>query len=820
METMFSSSVQSKPHQNAHQCYHCGDPCIETFRIEDKTFCCRGCQTVYEILEESKLGQFYHLGNELNPLRPRTWEMAEFDYLDDPEIQSELFQYHDDELAILSFSIPAIHCASCVWLLEKLPHVNTGVERSEVNFIQRRAHIHFLPKQISLKELVILLTSIGYPPDIHRISQKGNSLSPQTNRRLILDIGLAGFCAGNIMLLSFPEYLGLGHDSLSHFSHLLSYLNLLLALPLVLFSGRRFFQSAWRGIKYGNLNIDVPISIGIMALFLWSSFEILSNSGPGYIDSLASLIFLLLLGKWLQRKTYDRIAFEKDYTAYFPLSILKRESDDWVPVKIDKLQPDDEIRVRNGELIPADAYLLSDTARIDYRFVTGESRLVSIKAGEKVLAGGRLKGKSGEFKIQQSVSQSYLVRLWDQQVEEEEPEASKKFLIDRLSKSFTIIVLSIALLGGLFWGIKESLYQGIEVFTAVLIIACPCGLALTGPISLGNAMRYLGKAGLFVKSIHIVEKLSAISSIVFDKTGTLTEGEDQDLEVHFDNCSPEQARMVGGLAKLSSHPLSQAISKYFGSSDWLEFEDVQEYPGEGVSGIFQGQEVRIGSYNFLKGGTEPITAGSYWGIDEKVLGHGTLRSTYRPGLFSLLEGLRQKFSLSILSGDHASKEEEIAKVIPKGIPVYLEQKPHQKLEFIKNLQQTGEQVLMIGDGLNDSNALKQAEVGIAITHSTDAFSPACDAVLAERSFGQINSLLRYARASQMVVKIGLAISLMYNLVGLGFALSGHLSPLIAAILMPLSSIMVIVWGYLGTSFLAAKILGSDKSHPLSQHRSF
>ncbi|MFM8834214.1 MAG: heavy metal translocating P-type ATPase metal-binding domain-containing protein, partial [Cytophagales bacterium] len=344
-------------------CFHCGQPCDEARIVQhEKEFCCQGCLLVYEILEENNLCEYYSL--DKNPgVSLRHVSEESYAYLDEASIEKKLLEFRIDDLARATFFVPAIHCISCIWLLENLQKLANGVLRSEVNFSRKWVTIDFKPETVTLAQLARLLASLGYAPQIS-LGKEARS-NHQATHSLVAKLAVAGFCFGNIMLLSFPEYLGL-KDSDLDLKLLFSYLNVLLAIPVVTFSGREYFINAWKSFKQKQINIDVPIAVGLAALFLRSTYDILSHSGPGYLDSLTGLVFFLLIGRWFQSKTYESLAFDRDYKSYFPLAACKWVEDDWKPVVVYDLKRGDTIRVRNREIVPADSILTNVEAFIDY----------------------------------------------------------------------------------------------------------------------------------------------------------------------------------------------------------------------------------------------------------------------------------------------------------------------------------------------------------------------------------------------------------------------------------------------------------------------
>ncbi|MCB0615808.1 MAG: heavy metal translocating P-type ATPase metal-binding domain-containing protein, partial [Phaeodactylibacter sp.] len=424
----------------ATNCYHCGEPCEEVeVHLEDKTFCCEGCKTVFEILNDNGMCRYYDLDENAGiSLKGKAQE--EYAFLDDPDVREKIIDFSDTHRTKVTFFIPQIHCASCIWLLENLYKLSPGVIASTVNFVKKEAYITFSEEEISLRQVVELLASIGYAPAIN-LSNLDQEDKPIVDRSFYYKLGIAGFAFGNIMLLSFPEYLGLDQGTDAYFVRVFGYLNILLALPVVFYSGRDYLQSAWLGLRQRMLNIDVPISIGILTLFGRSVFEILTHTGAGYLDSLAGLVFFLLIGKWFQQRTYHNLSFERDYKSYFPIAAHRKEAGEVRSITLDKLEAGDIILVKHRELIPADSILLKGEAEVDYSFVTGESEPVRKRTGEKIYAGGRQMGGAIELSLTRRVSQSYLTELWNDDAFTKRRESRTSALADRVGKVFTVTIL-------------------------------------------------------------------------------------------------------------------------------------------------------------------------------------------------------------------------------------------------------------------------------------------------------------------------------------------------------------------------------------------
>ena len=794
-------------------CYHCGEPCEgQQIRLEEKAFCCEGCKTVFEILNDNGLCRYYDIDENAGvSLKGRRQE--EYAFLDDAEVQEKLLDFTDGQQARVTFFIPQMHCASCIWLLENLHKLNPGVISAKVNFVKKEAYINYVEGEISLRQVVELLASIGYAPAINLSSLDEDHL-PKVDRSLYYKIGVAGFAFGNIMLLSFPEYLGLEKGEDQFFFHLFGYLNILLALPVAFYSGIDYLKSAWRGLKQRTLNIDVPISIGVLALFGRSVFEILSNTGAGYLDSLAGLIFFLLAGKWFQQRTYHNISFERDYKSYFPIAANRREGGAVKSVTLDKLQAGDIILVKHGELIPADSILLKGEGEIDYSFVTGESEPVRKTTGEKIFAGGRQLGGAVELSLVRKVSQSYLTQLWNDEAFTKAQESRTSALANRVGKIFTGGILFIAF-ATLFYWLPRDVHTAINAFTAVLIIACPCAVALAIPFIFGNAVQVLGKHRFYLKNTAIIEALSNVQAVVFDKTGTLTQRERSEVEFVGEPLSPHEQRMLRAVLHPSAHPLSRQLEAFLRegqeeiNAELYKLSDWEEVVGQGVQGIVCQRRIRVGSRRFVEGalpeGHTAEDAAVYVQLNHEIRGWFRIENHFREGVWQVAQYFGQKARLFLLSGDNEREKPLLAPMFAAENAMRFHQSPQDKLQFVKQLQANGDKVLMLGDGLNDAGALKQSDAGVVIAENTNNFTPACDAILDARHFQRLPAFLEFARRSIRLVFMAYGFALIYNIIGLSFAVQGLLSPIVAAILMPLSSISIVLFGLLASNFLARRV---------------
>lgn len=798
--------------QEKTTCHHCGEHCKEdTIIFEQHSFCCHGCRSVYQLLHDTGLTNYYDI-EKAPGATMRSENAAPLDFLDLEEVKQTFIDFTEGSSNKVTFYLPTIHCAACIWLLEKLDHIQKGITRSEVNFLRKELTVFFDADILSLKELVQFLEGLGYPPDLQR--NKEHSKKNVHSKELLLKLGVAGFCFGNIMLFSFPEYLSLDEESLDGFKGLFSYLNFMLALPVLFYADVEYLRSAWQSIKLRYLTIDVPISLGILTLFGRSAFEVISGTGPGYFDSFAGLIFFLLIGKWYQSLTYESLAFDRDFRSYFPMAVARLKEDGEEVVMLENVRPGDRLRILSKQVIPADCVLKTGDALIDYSFVNGESNQVQKAAGDALFAGGRQMSGAIEVEVIKEVAQGYLTSLWNQRsAEKATTERPFSGLIDKISKYFSAAILLIAFATLIYWLIADA-SKAFDAFSAVLIIACPCALALSMPFASGSVSRILGKWGVFVKNASTLERMASINTIVFDKTGTLTQGTNQSVEYTGQVLTAQDQALAKNLARQSTHPLSVSIAQEL-DGHLLEVSEFHEATGIGICGSINGQWVAMGSRMLaseLKMESAALNADQNSGIHSEVhlwieseyKGCFKVRKSLRTGIEGLLKRLQGAAKLHLVSGDNDSEKAKMSALFGATSEVHFEQSPIDKLAYIEVLQTRGEQVMMLGDGLNDAGALKQANVGVAVADDVFSFSPACDVILQADRLQRLDAVMRYVRQSMWVVRLSVIISLSYNVVGLYFAVQSELTPLIAAVLMPLSSVSAIFFVTAATYWLRPK----------------
>ncbi|WP_185871844.1 heavy metal translocating P-type ATPase [Blattabacterium cuenoti] len=739
-----------------------------------------------------------------------------FDFLDNEKIADKIIDFNHKNITTVRFLIPSIYCSSCIFILENLPNINKNILNSTVDFSSKQVWITFNNVKLKLSDIAKFLDNIGYKPSVNfeSLENRRNNFN-LFGRELIGKLAIYFFCFGNIMLLAIPEYFGAKQEDVwfvknRSFFH---YLMLILSFPVGIFSFSDHIRHAFLGLKKNVINMNVPISVGILVLFLWSCYEVFFDLGPGYFDSLSSFSLFLLMSRIFQIHTHNKIlSFNKNYKSFYPALITKVYSNGKEEkILLSSLKKEDMILIKNEEIIPSDSVLIKGNAILDNSFITGESYLINKKIGERIYAGSKQRGEAIVIKVIKNVDHSYLSLLWNKS---KSNMGFHKKLFDlnsistKFSQYFTPTVLIISLITGIYWSFNNDVSKVFQTIFSVLIITCPCALVLSTPLIFGNIIRFFSKKGFYVKDIFTMERISSVKTLIFDKTGTITDLNKEKI-FFVGNMKNEEKKIIASLLKHSSHPLSQKILSELSIKNFYFIENFKEILGKGVEGFIKKNiPVKIGSKKYLgitENKNEINQTTVFISINNQLIGYFLFRNYYREGIEKMFRDLKE-YKILILSGDQNDLEKKYLKsILPRDSKVYFNQSPEDKLNHVKKLQKKGEKIMMFGDGINDCAALNQSEVGVAISENPTTFFPNCDAFMQSNCLNQIFLFLKISKISTKLVFFNFMISLFYNIIGIFFAITGNLKPLIAAILMPLSSFSVIFFSLISTWIISRKL---------------
>jgi len=802
------SNATDKSVTNETHCFHCGLNCLNSvYQEAGHLFCCAGCLTVYQFLNSQGLSNFYRLGAAPgNTAQEKKSEPYQFEYLDDKELFEKIIDYRLGDIAVITLKLPGIHCASCIWLLENLHQIEKNVKKVQVNFLKKQARIHFDSNGLALSGLVRLLEKIGYLPEF---SWKNFNKSKQlNNRKELIKIGIAGFAFGNVMMLSFPDYFS--NEVPVDFKKFLGYACLILSLPVLLFAARDWFLGAWKAIKHKHITLDIPIVIGLLILFTKSTFDVLVEQEVGYFDSLCAFVFFMLLARYFQKITFEKLSFTDGILSYFPMAVTIIKDGIKRTVPFTKIQVGDELFLRNGEVIPVESTMISESGLVDYSYLTGESELVTVGTNDKLLAGGKINGQGVSVIASKPIEGQILEQIW--QDSERSDVKNRKTFADRISPYFVGTIVTIASLAFLIHLLLGRGYGfGIYCFASVLIITCPCALAISAPLVYGVMQRKLAKRGFYLRSGEILEGLAEADTIVFDKTGTLTYSEKELYPVK-ENLTEDEKAACGALASNSIHPISKQISKW--SHQNFISTSFEEKVGKGIQGFCNSLYIQIGSVRWFeqlgydleiltehKNQAENLLLVS---IDNKIMAIYKLQDKFRENGKEILVSLQNKYDLHVISGDHDKSRENLEQIGLNRNQIHFQYSPLDKQEYIQALVKQGKKVIMIGDGLNDQEALRSSHVGIAISEESSHFSPASDVILIGKQWSELPYFIASSKQAVKLIKLNLGFSLLYNIFGIYIAVGGMLTPIYAAILMPVSSLTVVLVAAFGSSIVLSK----------------
>jgi P-type Cu2+ transporter len=796
-------------------CVHCGLPVAAArAAADDARFCCEGCRTVHALLHEHGLERYYALrgetGGTLAPARPagRT-----YDELDDPGVRARIGGIDAAGLATAELYLEGVHCAACVWLVERLPRLAPGVVEARLDLGHARASVVWDPRATELSKIAATLDLLGYTP--HPARGLAEQRARRTEeRRMLARIGLAGAVAANVMAIAFALYGGILHGMEPEFAGFFRWLSLALTVPSLVWGGSVFFAGAWRALRQGALHMDLPISIGLGVGFIHGAVAVVRGSGEVYFDTITILIFLLLSGRYLLRRQHRAAADATELMAALAPSVARRLDAVGVrEVPLEKLVPGDRVEVRAGDLVPADGRVAAGRSALDLACLTGESRPVDVGPGDGVHAGTLNISARIEVAVERTGDETRVGRLMRLVEEHGRRRAPIVLLADRLAGVFVAVVLALAGVTAALWW-PSSPERAIESAVALLVVTCPCALALATPLAMTAAIGRAARAGILVKGADVFERLATPGLMVFDKTGTLTTGRPA-LVSWWGDASIR--RHVAALEAGSAHPVARALTAGLREEAPASASRAVEIPGRGVEGEVEGRKMIVGSPRFVAergrvpgdalGEIERLAAGGYTpvavAVDGTVVAIAGLGDVLRPETSAVLGRVRAAgWRVCILSGDHPAAVAAIGAQLGLDRDACLGHvAPEDKLRHVELARAAGP-VVMVGDGINDAGALAAATVGIGVHGGAEAVLAAADVFVTHPGLAPVAELLEGARRTLWVVRRNLACSLGYNAIAVALAMTGRLDPIAAAILMPLSSVTVILSSYRARTFRA------------------
>ena len=807
-------------------CAHCG-LAVPAGRLrpgDDEQFCCSSCFQVYTLLREWGLDQYYRLVERQNSrLEPAQVSGRSFEDFDDEGVQAEATDSLGAERRRTRLYLEGVHCAACVWLVEKLPAVLRGVDEVRLNLGSAVAEVTWRPGTTQLSTIARALDRLGYTPHIHRASRI-QEVRRIEDRAALARLGVAVACAMNLMFLNGALYAGEYSGMASPYETFFRWLSFAVAVPVLFVSAQPFFQTAIAGLRAGLIHIDLPVAIALACAFAASAFNTIRGSGPLWFDSLAMLVAALLGARQVQRSA-QRAALERadSLRGVAFLEFARRLNGDGpdapaVEVPLTALVPGDRVEVLSGELIPVDGIVVTGRSSLDNAVLTGEATPLSVHEGDTVNAGATNLGARLVVRVEATGASTRVGALLSIVQEALGHKPALLHTTDRMARRFVKILLIVAAITGLAW-LSHGPGVALERVVALLVVACPCALGLSVPLAVSVALMRAARSGVFVKNPDAFERLRQVDTVLLDKTGTLTEGRPRLVRWQGEDLA---LRLAQDLEAESSPAVARALRD--SSSRRVHvvrtIEDVVELPGQGIIGRVDGHLVRVGNRNHATASGASVSAmlaafadslvseglsPVFIAIDETVSGVAGIGDTLRRDARATVAAMRKRGAhVRILSGDNPAIVSRVGAQLglPEGDAVG-GLTPENKRDIVRQLvageERTGA-VVMVGDGVNDAAALALADVGIAVHGGTGATIVAADIVLTREGVAPLLEIVDGAHRLRKVIRRNLGFSLLYNAGASALALAGMVSPLLAAVLMPVSSLTVVLSSVLTRTF--------------------
>ncbi|MBU2886895.1 cadmium-translocating P-type ATPase [Gilvimarinus agarilyticus] len=780
-----------------NDCYHCGLPLprLEHYPVEidgvERLMCCPGCQAVATAIADGGLSRFYQYRQASSQKPTDQSTSSDYQIYNDPDVQSEFVLPLSRQQNQANLLLQGITCAACTWLIEKHLLAIDGVESVRINVTSFRAQIVFEPDVVELSDIMQQLALIGYQP--HPATDEAQvKLEQRENRLALMRLGVAGFGMMQAGMVAVGLYTG----AADQWQIVLRWLSLLLSTPVVLFSAQPFFRAAWRSLRAGQLVMDVPVSLAIILGFGASLWATVTKQGDVYFESIAMFVFLLLVGRYLEMRSRARSRIGRSNVAQLIPAVATRwQEGAWVQVAVRQISCGDRVRIDAGQNICADGVVLSGSTSVNEAFITGESTPVAKAAGSTVIAGSENIDSPIEITVESVGSGTRLsaVERLIQQAEADKPQ--QLALADRVARYFVAGVLLVCLAVFAVWSWLDS-SRALWVALSVLVVTCPCALALAMPTALTTATEALRKRGVLITRGHVLETLPHIDRVLLDKTGTLTTGRmslDQ-LEVVRQGENKEYLlAVIAALEEGSRHPIANAFNTW---RHQLKATDIQQHLGAGVEGVIDGKHYRFGRFDFaaVSGAQPTSTQGLQLSLSDEVgqLAKVTLNDPIRDEASTLLHRLSSlDLQTELLSGDAPANVERVATQL--NINTYRSSAtPEDKLSHLATCQDRGDTVAMIGDGINDVPVLAKADVSFAMAQASELAATHADVLLLADSLDPISDTFEKAAQTRKVIRQNLTLSLLYNAIALPLAACGLVTPWAAAIGMTASSLIVVL----------------------------
>ncbi len=775
-----------KLNRGSTNCIHCNEVIKFPVYDGDKVFCCNGCQTVHNALSAGGLLEYYKVRDRLGiseNITPQSKDKEDFSFMNTPQFKEEFITNTNSKLH-LKLYVEGVHCLACIWLLERLPNINSEIYSARINFSNSILDVTITP-DCDLAKLAEQISDLGYKPHVIKSDSEALKLQQSEEHSKLIRIGVAGACSANIMLYSIAIYAGAGEQ----FASLFGWVSFFLTLPVLLYSAVPFYQNTLSALKTRTLNIDIPISFAIVIGSIFGLYNLFTGSSHYYFDSLAVLVFLLLTSRLLVQKSIQKGLNSDGLSSLFEQSSIKRwneTTNQYDSIHTKFIQVGDKLLVESRKTIPSDGVILSDQAYLNNSLITGESRPVKAQRDQAIYAGAVNLGDSIELRVNKLFVDSTLGKI----ISEVESNSSSKQRIqsitDKISRYFIAVVFSVSIISFLYFLYTFGLNIAIERTLAIIIVSCPCALGLAAPLAIARAMNKARQNGIIIKNDSSLEDIARIDNIFFDKTGTLTDGNFSVVKVDEKESLNSYKDIIFSLESSSNHPIARAIQDWCLEAKEIELNDLKEVPSKGVTA--KRDEITYSLFK-SKSLSESFTAVDFLKNGD-VIGTLYLTDQLKRNSIELVNFLKSvQVKTHIVSGDNNNAVSQIASELNiKKENAYSDQTPESKAKLIEGHDQS----IMVGDGANDAIAMKKSTVSIAVSGAMDIGLRASDIYLTKSPLKNMIYLIKLSKLTNTSIKLNLLISLVYNIIGVTLSLYGYITPLGAAVLMPLSSLSVVV----------------------------
>ncbi|AKF24375.1 metal ABC transporter ATPase [Sulfurovum lithotrophicum] len=785
-------------------CTHCNlkfdESVMITEKQDDKTlyFCCKGCQGVYHLLESEGLDTFYDkLGD--TPLQPAIQSSEDLEKFDLEGFKNKYIKEHEDGLYEINLIIEGIHCSACVWLNEKVLHKTDGVIEATINYTNNKAKVVWDPEVIQLSKIIETIRSIGYnayPYDPALQEERANKTKKEYYSRILVAV----FGSMNIMWIAIAHYAGYFSGMEQRFKDILNVAEFILATPVLFYSGWVFFRGAYYGYKNNIVNMDTLVASGALSAYLYSIYAMVTQHGEVYFDSVAMIITFVLVGKYLEVLSKKHAVDTLDsIMGSTPTEVTVIQNNEKVLVSVENVSLGDIIELKPGEKVVIDGIVTSGEGSFDESSLTGESEAVFKQKGDSILSGSICLDSVVRYEATKDASSSLLHSIVSLLEESITKKPRIEQLADTVSGYFSSIILIIALLTFTGWWLFAGNFeQALIIGISVIVIACPCALGLATPMATLVGIGMAAKRNILFKEAGFLETMAKSDLLALDKTGTITEGKPSVVkEVHYNEYDRV---LLYALVSTSNHPISNGIKRYLeGNEDTfqtLTLDKIKTIQAKGIEAVYNGQKLVGGNASFMKDFGIACDETSentlfYFAIDGKLMAKFELSDTIREGAREAIQNIRSLgIKVLMLTGDHEKSANKVAKAV--GIDhVYAKLLPQQKAEMIDNFHKEGHIVVMAGDGINDTIALAKSDIAIAMGNGADVAISVSDVVLLDEKPQSIYEAYRLSKRTYRAVRENLGFSLLYNLVAVPLAMAGFVNPLVAALSMSLSSLVVV-----------------------------